>query len=60
MKIQDEKKFLTSKSAMKQFAPEFSAFINILRLEAGPVISTRLSCKDGGQGPTFQADLRSY
>jgi hypothetical protein len=45
---------------MKQFAPELSAFINILRLEAGPVISTLLSCNDGGIGATFQEDLRIY
>ena len=34
--------FASSKSAMKPFAPEFSALMTILR-DVGPVISTRRS-----------------
>ena len=43
----------SSKSAMKIFAPEFSALITILR-SVGPVISTRRSNKSGGIGAQTQ------
>ena len=39
--------FASSKSAMKTLAPELSALMTILR-SAGPVISTRRSCRSAG------------
>ena len=44
---------LSSKSAMKQLAPEFIALIIILR-STGYVISTRLSSKESGRGSHTQ------
>ena len=43
--------FASSKSAMKQRAPELSALMTILR-STGPVISTRRSCRSAGTGAT--------
>ena len=48
--------FASSKSAMKTFAPEFSALITILR-SVGPVISTRRSGRSAGAGGTRQSPL---
>src|SRR5579863_2517471 len=42
---------------MKTFAPEFRALIIILR-SAGPVISTRRSCKSAGMGAMLQSLFR--
>src|SRR5580704_16834079 len=47
----------SSKSAMKTFAPEFSALITILR-STGPVISTRLSSRSFGIGATVHSFAR--
>ena len=47
----------SSKSAMKTFAPEFSALTIILR-STGPVISTRRSRRSAGIGATFQSPSR--
>ena len=44
----------SSKSAMKQDAPEFSALTTILR-STGPVISTRRSWRSAGIGATFHS-----
>src|SRR5436190_20236797 len=49
--------FASSKSAMKIFAPEFSALITILR-SVGPVISTRRSSMSPGIGAHFQSPSR--
>ena len=49
--------FASSKSAMKQRAPELSALIIILR-STGPVISTRRSCRSAGTGATRQSASR--
>ena len=48
--------FASSKSAMKTFAPEFSALMIILR-STGPVISTRRSSRSSGIGATVQSDI---
>ena len=48
----------SSKSAMKTFAPEFSALMTILR-SGGPVISTRRSSRSAGIAPIFQSASRS-
>src|SRR6266852_6928 len=47
----------SSKSAIKTFAPEFRALMIILR-SAGPVISTRRSCRSAGTGAMVQSLLR--
>ena len=44
---------LSSKSAIKTFAPEFNALITIF-LSTGPVISTLLSSKISGIGAAVQ------
>ena len=47
---------LSSKSAMKVLAPEFSALITIF-LSTGPVISTLLSNKSSGSGAHTQSEV---
>ena len=49
--------FESSKSAMKTFAPEFSALMTILR-STGPVISTRRSSRSFGIGATVHSFAR--
>src|SRR3970040_2160037 len=49
--------FRYSKSAMNTFAPELRALITILR-SAGPVISTRRSCRLRGTGATLHSASR--
>ena len=46
---------LSSRSAIKVFAPEFKALITIF-LSTGPVISTLLSNKSSGKGAQTQSD----
>jgi hypothetical protein len=49
---------LSSKSAMKIFAPQVSALLTSLR-SAGPVISTRRSTRPGASGATRQSPCRT-
>jgi hypothetical protein len=49
----------SSRSASHTLAPEFSALMAILAGEAGPVISTRRSCRAAGAGATFQSPSRT-
>ena len=48
----------SSKSAIKTFAPEFSALMIIFR-SAGPVISTRRSCRSRGMGSIVHEPSRT-
>ncbi len=50
---------LSSKSAIKQFAPEFIA-LTIIFLSTGPVISTRLSSNGFGSGEHTQSPLTNF
>ncbi|BAS16056.1 hypothetical protein AHiyo8_43590 [Arthrobacter sp. Hiyo8] len=48
----------SSRSASHTLAPEFRALMAILAGEAGPVISTRRSCRATGASATFQSPSR--
>ena len=49
----------SSRSASHTLAPEFRALMAILAGEAGPVISTRRSCRAAGAAATFQSPSRT-